>query len=57
MIHTIALFGEAEKGEFHTAYFCKTVPQLFETFGHPPEESNGLECAINFLMYRHQVVY
>ncbi len=34
---TIALFGEAEKGEFHAPYFCQTLEQLDDCFGNPPE--------------------
>lgn len=28
MIYTIALFGEAERGEFNTDYFCQNLAQL-----------------------------
>jgi len=38
----IALFGEAEKGEFRTPYVCRSLPELAECFGQPPAHSQGL---------------
>lgn len=55
--YTIALFGEAEKGEFETAYFCRNLPDLAEHLGHPPEESKGLYFAVQALMYQHQLIF
>jgi hypothetical protein len=57
MRHTIFLFGEAEKGEFCTPLHCKTLPQLAETFGNPPEESLGLLYAVQALMYERELIY
>lgn len=42
MVHTIALFGEAEKGQFEYPYYCENLDQLAEFLGHPPPESRGL---------------
>jgi hypothetical protein len=53
----VALFGAAQKGELKTAYYCKDVLQLFEHFGEPPEESEGLFFAIQALLYGKQLVY
>jgi hypothetical protein len=55
--HTIALFGEAERGEFHTAYFFQSLVDLAEYVGHPPEDSMGLHYAVQALMYRHQLIF
>ncbi len=53
----MALFGEAEKGEFHKAYYCKTLDQLLECFGHPPQESRGLDYAIQALLYHCPLLF
>ena len=57
MGHTIALFGEAEKGEFHTAYFFHTVPQLLDNLGNPPEDSKGLYYAIQTLLFDQELIF
>lgn len=55
--HTVALFGEAEHGEYRTAYYVKNVTQLADCFGHPPEESQGLHYAVQLLMYERGLIY
>lgn len=57
MRHTIFLFGEAEKGEFCTPLLCKSLPQLAETFGNPPDESLGLQYAVQALMFDRELIY
>ena len=54
---TMALFGEAEKGEFEKAYYCKNLDQLLECFGHPPRESHGLDYAIQALLYQCHLLF
>jgi len=57
-MHTIALFGEAQKGEFQTAYYCKSLAQLSDFLGEPPsEESQGLHFAVQALLYERGVVF
>lgn len=57
-MHTIALFGEAQKGEFETAYFCKTLAQLSDFLGEPPsKECLGLQFAIQALLFERGVVF
>lgn len=57
-MHTIALFGEAQKGEFQTAYYCKNLAQLCDLLGEPPSrESLGLHFAIQALMYERGVIF
>lgn len=55
--YNIALFGEAEKGEYHTAYFLNSLPQLVEYLGNPPPNTFGLFCAIQALLYRRNVLF
>ncbi len=57
MRHTIFLFGEAERGEFCTPMICKTLPQLAQVYGNPPQESQGLFYAIQTLMYERELIY
>lgn len=57
MIYTIALFGEAEKGEFNTAYFCQDLAQLDEFFGNPPPESKGLYYAVQALLFKRNLIF
>lgn len=56
-MYTVALFGEAERGKFRTAYFCKELPQLVEYLGNPPEESKGLYYAIQTLLYERNLIF
>lgn len=54
---TIALFGEAEKGEFRKGYFCQNLPQLVDSLGNPPPESRGLFYAVQTLLYQHSLIF
>jgi hypothetical protein len=56
-IYTIALFGEAEKGNYKTPYHCRTLNQLIDFFGNPPEESRGLFFAIQALLYHRDLIF
>jgi hypothetical protein len=56
-IYTIALFGEAERGEYRTAYFCQNLSQLDEYFGNPPPDSRGLYYAIQALLFKRDLVF
>ena|SRR5579871_4832897 len=57
MRRKIFLFGEAEKGEYCTPLLCKSLPQLAETFGNPPEESLGILYAVQALMYERELIF
>ncbi|MDN3508868.1 MAG: hypothetical protein P0S93_02415 [Candidatus Neptunochlamydia sp.] len=57
MRQTVALFGEAEKGEIGSPIFMKSLTHLNEILGNPPDESRGLFFAIQFLMYEQEVIY
>lgn len=57
MRQTVALFGEAEKGELASLTFVKSLTQLNETLGHPPCETRGIFFAIQFLLYEHELIY
>jgi hypothetical protein len=54
---TIALFGEAEKGDYKTAYLCRSLEELANSFGNPPVHSRGLDYAVQALLYRCQLLF
>ncbi len=54
---TIFLFGEAEKGEFCTPLFCRSIAQLADTLGNPPEESQGIAYAIQALLFKKELIF
>lgn len=53
----IALFGQAQKGDLHTMYYCKSVEELFHFFGEPPKETQGLFFAVQALLYSRHLIY
>lgn len=55
--YTIALFGEAERGEYRTAYFCQNLSQLDEFFGNPPPNSRGLYYAVQALLFQRNLIF
>lgn len=57
MRHVIALFGEAEKGEYKKPYVLKELSQLVDLLGNPPAESEGLFFAIQALLFDRQIIY
>lgn len=57
MHHSIFLFGEAEKGDFCTPILCRSLPQLAEVLGNPPENTRGLICAVQSLLYDRELIY
>jgi hypothetical protein len=57
MRYTMFLFGEAEKGEYCAPTLCRSLPHLAETFGNPPEESQGLFFGVQALMYQRELIY
>lgn len=55
--YTVALFGEAERGEYHRPFLCQTVGQLLDLFGNPPLNSHGLYYAIQALLYNRALLF
>lgn len=54
----IALFGESEKGEYNTAYYCTSMPQLCDFLGEPPHaDCQGLPFAIQALLNERGVIF
>lgn len=57
MQHTLALFGEAEKGQFSQPISISSMSELVDSLGHPPEESEGISCAIQALLHECELIY
>jgi len=57
MIYKIALFGEAEKGEFGKPLHFQSITDLAQVLGNPPEDSQGLYFAIQALMYEREIFF
>lgn len=53
----VALFGEAEKGRFHTAYYFNNLPHVLDCLGNPPKDSRGLFFAVQTLMFDRPVIF
>ena len=56
-VHSIALFGEAERGSFEQGLICNQVADLLDCFGHPPPESLGLHYAVQALLYQYPIIF
>ncbi len=54
---TIALFGEAERGQYRRGLYCNSLAQLVDNFGNPPPDSSGLHLAVQSLMYDRDIIF
>ena len=54
---TIALFGEAEKGEYCVPHICQSLEDLIEILGNPPTDSQGLLFAIQALLLNRHLLF
>lgn len=57
MEYTVAIFREAERGEFQSAYYCRNLGQLDEFFGNPPPNSKGLYYAVQALLFKRDLIF
>ncbi|MEX0962199.1 MAG: hypothetical protein WDZ28_05025 [Simkaniaceae bacterium] len=55
--YTMALFGAAERGEFHSLLAIHSLAELEEKLGQPPAGSRGIDFAIQALMYNRRVFF
>lgn len=54
---TVALFGEATKGSLDTVYFCRSLGDLLDYLGEPPNDAQGLHYAVQTLLYGTNILY
>lgn len=57
IMYRIFLFGEAEKGQFCTPHPINQLPQLLETLGHPPVDSQGIHYAVQALLFQRELIF
>ncbi len=57
MKQVIALFGEAEKGAFKIPHKFDRLPQLVDSLGNPPGDSEGLFFAVQAILYNRDVIF
>ena len=53
----IFLFGESQKGEVCTPLRITSMIQLSEQLGNPPDESIGIDYAIQTLLYDRELIF
>lgn len=53
----VTLAGEAEHGEICRGYLCSSLIELWDIFGEPPNESEGLIFAVQSLLLGKKVLY
>lgn len=54
---TIALFGESEKGDFHTGYYCTSLDQVVDCLGNAPPDTQGLYYATQVLLFQKDLLF
>lgn len=57
MKQIIALFGEAEKGTYTTPHLVQRLPQLVDSLGNPPGDSEGLFFAVQAILYNREILF
>lgn len=57
MRHKVALFGEAEKGEFHSILPFTSLAAFAEKIGNPPKGSIGIHFAIQALLFCYELLF
>jgi len=57
MKQTFALFGESEKGAFKTPHILQKLPQLVDSLGNAPNESEGLFFAVQAILYNRDLIF
>ncbi len=57
MRQVMALFGEAEKGNYKIPHLVQELPQLIDKLGNPPAMSEGLFFAVQALLYERELIF
>lgn len=52
---SIALFGASEKGHYGKPLTCKSVQELSDFCGNPPEHTRGIELSVQALLYEWEL--
>lgn len=54
---SIALFGEAERGQYRVPYIFSNVVDLWEQVGSAPPGSFGIHLGVQILLYRFPLLF
>ncbi len=57
MNYRVFLFGESERGEICTPLRIQSLVQLAEDLGNPPQESIGIDYAIQILLFDRELIF
>lgn len=57
MKSVVFLFGEAEKGEFGMPLHCRSLPEVAELLGNPPEASMGISYAVQAILFHKELLF
>lgn len=57
MKFTVAVFGEAEKGSFESAYLCSSLTDLYNNFGHGRDSPSGISLAVQAIMQGYDILF
>ncbi len=57
MRHSVALFGESEKGRTRCLQFFSSLPELADTLGNPTKDSQGIHLAIQVLLFNQNLIF
>ncbi len=57
MKYKMALFGEAERGQFKTPYKCCSLDQLVDYLGAPLPNTHGIEFAVQALLFKYELIF
>jgi hypothetical protein len=55
--HAVFLFGEAERGQLCTPLLFHSLEQLAATLGNPPQDSSGIDYAVQTLLYGRDLLF
>lgn len=57
MPYTVAVFGEAERGELAALHPITSLAHLNEAMGTPPMGTEGIFFAVQFLLFEYAVIF
>ena len=57
MKKAVFVFGEAERGEYCKPILCSSILHLFDHLGNPPESTEGIAYAVQFLSFSLDLLF
>ena len=56
-VFMLFVFGQAQKGVLCRPTLCRSAQELFQTFGHPPEETQGILFALRAVLLNQMCIF